>query len=295
MPRARSAIDAGTKDSSAIEEVVMKVKELMNPEVIAVEKETPLKEVAATLADHHISGVPVVDEARVVGVVSEADILVKERGPEPRHEGLIGWLLGGGVADAGKLAARTAGDAMTSPAITIRTRSRVSEAARLMTQEGVKRLPVVGPDGILVGIVTRADLVRAFARSDDDIEREIREDVVKRTLWLEDHALIVRVEHGEVTLAGELERRNDAELLSAFVERVPGVVSVRSEVAWVWDDRKGLARQERSARPARTAGEVAGGPTGNYASESARAPMGRRSRLLDHRRAGVEKKEGSHR
>jgi CBS domain-containing protein len=165
----------------------MKVKELMSPDVITVEPETLLKDAAALLAEHHISGVPVVDERGVVlGVLSEADILVKERGPEPRHEGLVGWLLGGGVADAAKLAARTAGDAMTSPAITIRTRSRISEAARLLTAKGIKRLPVVNPDGILVGIVTRADLVRAFARTDAEIEREIRDDVVTRTLWLEE-------------------------------------------------------------------------------------------------------------
>jgi hypothetical protein len=80
--------------------------------------------------------------------------------------------------------------------------------------------------------------VRAFARTDAEIEREIRDDVVTRTLWLEEDMLELRVEHGEVRLSGEIERRTDAELLPVFVERVPGVVSVRSDVTWAWDDRK---------------------------------------------------------
>jgi CBS domain-containing protein len=126
---------------------------------------------------------------------------------------------------------------MTSPATTIGAERHVSEAARLMTEKGIKRLPVVDADGELVGIVTRSDLVRAFARPDDEIEREIREDVVRRALWIEDKALDLRVERGEVTLSGELERRSDAELLPPFVARVPGVVTVRSDLTWRYDDR----------------------------------------------------------
>lgn len=217
----------------------MRIKQLMTPDPLAVGSEAPLKDVAAILAKHHISGLPVISELRtVLGVVSEADILVKEQGPESRHEGLFGWLLEGGRADEAKLAARTAGEAMTAPAITIGPEKQVSEAARLMTEHGIKRLPVVDPDGKLLGIVTRSDLVRAFARPDDEIEREIREDVVRQTLWIESEKLDLRVERGDVTLSGRLERRSDAELLPLFVARVPGVVSVRSTLTWDWDDPK---------------------------------------------------------
>ncbi|HXG76738.1 MAG TPA: CBS domain-containing protein [Gaiellaceae bacterium] len=217
----------------------MKIKELMTTEVVAVGPDTPLKEVASLLVEHRISGVPVVDaDRRILGVVSEADILVKEQGAQPESRRLLGWLLGGGVADEGKLAARTAGEAMTAPAITIEAEKQVSEAARLMTEEGIKRLPVVDATGRLLGIVTRSDLVRAFTRPDAEIEREIEEEIVRRTLWLDDEGLEVRVEHGEVTLAGQLERRSDAELLPRFVARVPGVVAVRSTLGWRWDDRK---------------------------------------------------------
>jgi CBS domain-containing protein len=227
----------------------MKIKKLMSENPIAVGSEAPLRDVAAILAEHRISGLPVIGERlQVLGVVSEADILVKECGPEPLHGGLVGWLLAGGVAETDKLAARTAGEAMTSPAITISPEAHVSYAARLMTENGIKRLPVVDTDGTLLGIVTRADLVRAFARPDEDIEREIREDVVRRMLWIEDEGLYVRVERGEVRLSGKLERRTDAELLSRFVARVPGVVSVYSTLRWDWDDGEVSSK------------EVAGGP-----------------------------------
>jgi CBS domain-containing protein len=225
----------------------MKVEELMTKDAIGVAPDTPLKEVGALLAEHRISGLPVVDpDGRVLGVVSEADILVKEQGPESRHGGLFGWLLEGGRADQDKLAARTAGEAMTAPALTIPARKRVSDAARLMTEHGVKRLPVVDVEGKLVGIVTRSDLVRAFARPDDEIAREIREEVAERMLWIEAPELEIAVDRGEVTLSGVLERQSDAELLPHFTARVPGVISVRSELTWRWNDKR--AREETNPR-----------------------------------------------
>lgn len=226
--------------------MAVKIKDLMSEDVLVVGPDTRLKDVAAILAERGISGLPVTNEQhKVLGVVSEADILVKEQGPEARHGGLVGWLLGGGIADEEKLAARTAGEAMTSPAITIGAHTHVAEAARLMTANGIKRLPVVDWDGKLVGIITRADLVRAFARTDAEIEREIRDDVIRRTLWVDDDKnLRIEVHRGEVTLAGQFERRSDAELMSHFVARVPGVVSVRSTLTWRWDDRKPSLEKE---------------------------------------------------
>jgi CBS domain-containing protein len=229
----------------------MKVKELMTESPVAVGPDTPLRDVAAILSERRISGVPVIGERlEVLGVVSEADILLKERGPEPRHGGMLGWLLAGGQPDARKLAARTAVEAMTSPAVTVGPEHDVSKAARLMTDNRIKRLPVVDAAGTLVGIVTRADLVRAFARSDEEIEREIQ-DLVLHTLWIEEPGLDVRVERGEVRLSGKLERRSDAELLPRFVAGVPGVVTVHSTLRWAWDDRKATKDDGRFAGAAR--------------------------------------------
>jgi CBS domain-containing protein len=231
----------------------MRVADLMTTDVVTVTPETPLRDAAGLLAERRISGLPVVDDqGHVVGVLSEADIVVKaggaprehrllgwlleaERRPgrqdhaRPREHRLLGWLLEGDIDLADKIAARTVGDAMSAPAITIDAHRRVHEAAKLMAAEGVNRLPVVD-DGRLVGIVTRADVVRAFARSDGEIAEEIHDEILRRTLWLEPGSVTVTVEDGAVTLDGEVDSEADAELLPVFVSRVPGVVSVRSNV-----------------------------------------------------------------
>ena len=212
----------------------MKVDSVMTRDVRTVLPETPLKEVAAVLADHRISGVPVVDRDGVVlGVVSEADVLYKERLEPSRRGGLLGLLIAGdGVSTELKLLARTAEEAMTTPAITIGPRRPVAEAAARMLDERVNRLPVVDEDGTLLGIVTRADLVRAFSRSDAEIEHEIRSDVVFRTMWIAPEQVHVAVADGDVTLRGRVETRTEAELLEELVQRVPGVVSVSADVRW---------------------------------------------------------------
>jgi CBS domain-containing protein len=133
---------------------------------------------------------------------------------------------------------------MTSPAVTVPAQRDLAEAARLMIERGINRLPVVTEDGELVGIVTRADLVRAFVRSDEEIARELRENVAVGTLWMNTEKLEISVEGGEVTLAGEVDLKTDAELMERFAARVPGVVSVRSELQWRIDQPK-LPRSDR--------------------------------------------------
>ena len=217
----------------------MKVSELMNRDVVTVDEGTSLKEVADVLTERRISGVPVVDaDGRLLGVVSEADIVLGEQGPLRARGRLLGWILDGGLADSDRLAAQSAGEAMTKPAVTITTGADVSFAARRMIDAGVKRLPVVDNDERVIGIVTRSDLVRAFARSDEELEQEIR-GVVRADLWLDRPELVeIQVDDGEAVLAGTVDRRSDAELLRLFVARIPGIVGVRSTVEWQWDDRK---------------------------------------------------------
>jgi CBS domain-containing protein len=226
----------------------MKVEQVMTREVVTVTPETPLKEVAAILAERRISGLPVCDEtSRVVGVVSENDILFKELGPDQRRGGPLAWLLDPAPSRSPKTIARTAAEAMTSPAVMTRPKAQVSEAARVMVERGVNRLPVV-KDGQLVGIVTRADLVKAFVRSDEEIAGEIREDVIRKTLWLVPEELKVEVDNGDVKIAGRVDTRTDADLIKAFVSKVPGVISVTAEIEWVFDD---LARRRGEDRIAK--------------------------------------------
>jgi CBS domain-containing protein len=209
----------------------MKVSEVMTKRVVTVATGTPLKDVAKLLVSRRISGVPVVDEdGSVLGVVSEADILAKERS-RGGNRSLLEHLLEVNGADT-KHDARDAADAMTSPAVVIRPGRPVAEAAALMLDRSVNRLPVVEKHGKLVGIVTRADLVRAFVRDDEAIEHEIRSDVILHTLWSSPDRFHVHVEGGEVTIEGEVSDAESAELLSRFIERVPGVVGIRSRVTW---------------------------------------------------------------
>jgi len=216
-------------------ESTVRVGDVMTRDVVSVTPDTPLKDVAAALVERGISGLPVCDaDGAVVGVLSEADLLVKQGGSPERSGGLFAWLVETASApDLAKLRAHTAGEAMTSPAVTVETASPVSEAARTMVSLGVNRLPVV-EDGRLVGIVTRADLVRLFTRSDEEIARDIRQDVVKR-LWIAPERIEIEVEQGEVVLRGEVDTEVEAGLLEKRIPLVAGVVGVRSELSWAVD------------------------------------------------------------
>jgi CBS domain-containing protein len=214
----------------------MKIRDVMTTDVVTVDSDTSLKEVAATLAERHISGVPVLSgHGRLLGVVSEGDILMKEVGVERR--GVLARLLHPHTAhDVAKLEARTAGQAMTSPAITISPDAPLSEAARLMVARQINRLPVV-ENGQLVGIVTRADVVRTFTREDAEIAREIEEEVLPEYFLMDGHEVGVTVENGIVSLSGKVARRSIAEALPEQLSRMPGVVAVNSFLSWSVDDR----------------------------------------------------------
>ena len=174
---------------------------------------------------------PVVDEVgQVVGVLSETDILAKEGDPR-RGGGLLQWLVDPGDPwVTARFDAVTVGEAMTSPALTITPDRTVAEAATIMLDESVNRLPVVDEDGTLVGLLSRGDLVRAFARSDGEILHEIEEDVVRKVMWLNPESVDVTVTDGVVTLAGEVSSEADAELLPTFARKVAGVVEVSSSL-----------------------------------------------------------------
>jgi len=208
----------------------MKVCDLMTSEVVTVTPTTSLRDAAVLLTEKGISGMPVVNDANeVVGVLSEADIVVKAGGEVARNR-LLGWLLEADFGLEDKIRAETVGDAMTAPPVEISPKRPVHEAARLMVSENVNRLPVV-ERGKLVGIVTRADIVRAFTRSDAELVDEIRGDILRRTFWLEPGSVAVDVVDGHVTLRGEVETEADQELLPHFVARVPGVISVDADLS----------------------------------------------------------------
>jgi CBS domain-containing protein len=206
----------------------MIVADVMTTEVVRVRPSVPLKEVAEILIARGISGVPVVDgDGRVLGVVSETDILAKEQGAIERG-GLLHRLLSPDTrSEQAKVEATTAAQAMTAPAVTIPPSATVAEAAAAMLEHCVNRLPVV--DGRqLRGIVTRADLVRAFIRPDAEIERQIQDELLRRRLWIKPQDVQVSVEQGSVRLQGHVESDKLAQRVETLVRDLPGVVEVDS-------------------------------------------------------------------
>jgi CBS domain-containing protein len=202
----------------------------MTETVFTVTPDTPLKAVATRMLEYGISGMPVVDGERVLGVISETDILFKER-VAPDRKGLVDWLVHYAEdPPLAKLEARTAGEAMTTPAVTIGPERTVADAAALLLDLRIDRLPVVD-GGELVGIVTRADLIRAFTRDDEEIERDIRQNGALHRLWIEPDQVQVTVEDGNVVLSGTVDTPDQAESLVGFAERTPGVVSVESRLS----------------------------------------------------------------
>lgn len=204
----------------------------MTRDVITVTPDTSLKDVARLLVANRISGVPVCGpNGEVLGVVSEADILRKEEGISPDLARPLAWLVRRLDGELDKIGARTAGEAMTAPAITVRPTQHTSDVARLMVDYTINRVPVVA-GGRLVGIVSRADLVRAFIRSDEEIEREIREDVLLEIMLLGPEDIDLSVENGRVVMSGHLTTREDAEILERCVRRIPGVLEVEADLRW---------------------------------------------------------------
>jgi CBS domain-containing protein len=200
----------------------MRVRDVMTSPAVTVRPEATLRDVAAVLGEHRISGAPVVsDDGRVLGVVSEEDFLHKEREATDARRRRV---------EEKKARARTAGEAMSAPPITTGPNHELSEVASVMLDKHVRRLPVVDADGRLLGIVTRSDLVRAFVRPDEEIAREIEDDVIARRLEIPSGRVRAVVESGEVTLTGEVGSRAESEELLEFVRRVPGVVSVVPQI-----------------------------------------------------------------
>ena len=202
----------------------MLVKDVMTERVITIAPSASLKEAARLMLEHGISGLPVVEEGRVVGVLSDRDFLVKEQGPREGSRWLSWLITPATMADEAKLQARAVRGAMTVPAITVWKSASLAFAAQRMLEADVSRLPVLFGDE-LVGIVTRTDLVRAFIRPDAEIEREITDEVIGQELGPYDD-VHVSVSNGNVDFKGTRPAGIDDDFLRRLIARVPGVVSV---------------------------------------------------------------------
>jgi CBS domain-containing protein len=196
----------------------------MTQAVAAVGLGAAFKDIVRTMQDRKVSAVPVVDDRnRVVGVVSEADLLPKEefRDSDPdRHTQLRR------LSDLAKAGSVTAGELMTSPALTVEADATLALAAREMARARVKRLPVVDATGRLEGIVSRADLLKVFLRDDEDIAEEVRREVVSYLFPAPASNVLVEVHNGVVTLGGRVRDTSLVPVAARLVRAVEGVVDV---------------------------------------------------------------------
>ena len=204
------------------------VKDVMTAEVVVVRRETTFKEMAAVLRRYRVSALPVVDDAgRVVGVVSEADLLAKEALADP---GVAAELLH--HQDVRKAEGLTAGDLMTRPAVTAAPEDPVEQAARMMHFMRVKRLPVVNSGGELVGIVSRSDVLAVFDRPDEDIRTDIVDTMLRHEFLIDPRLFKVTVQSGVVTMEGCPETAALGRALVRKARHVPGVVAVRDRLTY---------------------------------------------------------------
>ena len=204
----------------------------MTTSVVAVRAGTPYREMTAMFRKHRISGFPVVDDDRkVIGVVSETDLLAVEAAePDPSAQPAPrGWRPHRKVLTVGEA---TAGALMTHPAVTVGPDEMVRNAARLMHSLKLQRLPVVDRDGHLAGIISRSDVLSVFHRTDEEIRREVTQDVIADGFFTDPARFTVTVYDGIVTLEGA---PGSAVLGASMVDQVrdlEGVVAVRDRFTY---------------------------------------------------------------
>ena len=214
-----------------------RVRNVMTDEVVTVVDSATFKEIVGLMSEHAVSALPVVDrDGHLTGIVSEADLLLKEEcDPESAAEHhLIGF--GRRKIERAKAAGSLAAQLMTTPAVTVGPDATLHEAARLMHERNVKHLPVIDLDGKVIGIVSRADLLKVFLRSDLEILGEVTKRVLDRTLWLEPGTIRATVRDGVVLLEGIVEQASMIPSVIALVQGVPGVVGVDSRLGFDVDD-----------------------------------------------------------
>jgi CBS domain-containing protein len=215
----------------------MKVRDLMTTQVISVGPKASLKEAARRMIEAGISGLLVTDDTgSLVGVITEADFVKGESGRRAaKRARLLRWF---GDGDEMPSTERLVEDVMTSDVITLGPDADHAEAARVMRKSGIKRIPIVEDDGTLRGIVSRSDILRAFARADSEIVAELRDHVMGEVLWIDPRKVEVKSVDGNVELHGHLETKSDAALLEDLTKRLDGVVSVNSHLTWEVDNTK---------------------------------------------------------
>lgn len=212
------------------------VASVMTSPVITARPDLPYKDVVTLLSGKQISAVPVVDErGHPLGVVSEADALAKPEfhgGADP-----LPWWSGlRRRARRRKAAGLTATELMTRPVVTVTADEPITAAARKLAEKRVRRLFVIDPDGVVVGVVSRHDVLTTFLRSDEDIRRDVEENVLRRGMWIIPGTVTVAVTDGVVSLDGTLDHLSAVLIAAQLTQAVTGVVGVHNNLSYAVDD-----------------------------------------------------------
>lgn len=217
------------------------VADVMTTRVHVASPPTPFKLLVRLIEENRISAIPIVDhDGFPVGVVSESDLLLKERRGELESQADLLHLRGHRNQRA-KSEGLLASDVMTSPPLTVTTDTRLVMAARLMQERNVRRLIVVDQRGKIAGIVSRSDLLQVFLRSDEELREEIVDNLIPTLMPAADLPLGVYVRHNVVTLEGEVDRKSDVEILGRLTREIDGVVHVVNHLSYRWDDSASMA------------------------------------------------------
>ena len=212
------------------------VSDVMTKQVHVASPITPFKLLVRLIEENRVSAIPIVDQGGIpVGIVSEADLLLKERQAEIASSSSLFHARRRRV-DLAKAEGIIASDLMSSPAITIASDATLTQAARQMQQRNVRRLVVTDERGRIAGIVSRSDLLQVFLRTDEDLREDVLEKIVPAILIDQASPIEVHVRANVVTLSGEVDRRSDAEILGRLTRDLDGVVGVVNQLAYRWDD-----------------------------------------------------------
>ncbi|MBI2169130.1 MAG: CBS domain-containing protein [Actinobacteria bacterium] len=212
----------------------MRVRDVMTSDVVSVAPDTPFKEVVSALLRRGISATPVLDaERRVVGIITEADLMAREvyDGRRRRPLRLIAEYFSG--RDPGWLRrseALVARELMTRAVHTVEPEADVRQAARRMLEENIKRLVVVDHSGRLIGIVTRADVLRLFYAPDSAVVEAVAELLADEWRVPDGIDVDYSVLDGIVRLEGSVHFPSDRTVVEHMVQGLPGVVGIDSRL-----------------------------------------------------------------
>ena len=222
----------------------MFARNIMTKNVVTVGPEAPVTEVATLLLERGISAVPVIKgDGTLVGIVSEGDLVHRVQGD---HEVPRSWWLkllsdpDGNPREYLKSHGRTAADVMTSPVETVTEFASIAEIATTLEAKGIKRLPVVDDGGHLVGIVSRANIIKVLvdstegsssniSKADEDIRRSLQEEL-KNYTWGESTILNIEVEDGIVRFWGMTESDDARKALELAAKNTQGVKAVENNL-----------------------------------------------------------------